>query len=215
MLCQTAIVYSRKIKDETLSFGHEGVLFKKSFIMYDKKTRTLWLHTTGRAIKGKRKGDQLTFFPSRVMTWADWKKQYPKTKVLTGPKGSRFMGHFGLRDKPRAYGWVLGQGDTTKMYPYGVLQRAPFLQDQFGGRAVVIHLDKEMMSATAFAAGKRRFMLKNKQVIDQDGLVWFLATGRSADGKHALDPIAITPWLQQRWRGFYPKGDVYPAKPLR
>ena len=54
MLCQTSIVYSRKIGEKTYSFGHEGVLYRRSFIMYDKQTESLWIHTTGEAVKVDR-----------------------------------------------------------------------------------------------------------------------------------------------------------------
>ena len=57
------------------------------------------------------------------MSWADWKKLHPKTKVLTGPKGHPRMGHYGLRGRPDQYGWSLGQGRKTKLYPYRELAR--------------------------------------------------------------------------------------------
>jgi len=66
----------------TLEFGHEGVLYKKSFTMYDKRTDSKWNHSTGHAMAGKLVGTELKILPSRVMRWKSWKQIYPNMKVL-------------------------------------------------------------------------------------------------------------------------------------
>ncbi len=59
-------MYGRELDGKTYTFGHEGVLYRQSFVMYDKQTDSLWVHTTGEAIKGALKGKVLTFLPSTV-----------------------------------------------------------------------------------------------------------------------------------------------------
>ena len=87
MLCQTAIVYSRKVDDQVLSFGHEGTLYERSFIMYDKQTDSLWVHTTGEAVVGEYQGKVLEFLPSTVTTWKRWRGDHPSTLVLNVKRG--------------------------------------------------------------------------------------------------------------------------------
>ncbi len=66
-------MYGRKLGEKTLSFGHEGVLYRRSFVMYDRETESLWVHVTGEAIKGELKGNRLDFSPSEVVSWRTWK----------------------------------------------------------------------------------------------------------------------------------------------
>ena len=202
-------MYSRKLGDRILSFGHEGVLFKRSFIMYDKETESLWLHTTGQAVKGKLKGSQLEFVPSQVMPWAAWRALHPDTKVLTGRRSNGFMGKYVLRERRKEFGWSLGQGNATKLYPYAALAKVLFIEDTFGGEKVVIHLDRKTLSVTAFKRGKLSFVVKDGVIKDKQGRTWDLVRGTSGDAK--LESIAVTSWLVKRWRGFYPKGEVYGA----
>ncbi len=66
-------MYGRKLGETTYSFGHEGILYRQSFIMYDKQTYSKWIHTTGEAVQGPCKGKVLTFLPNTVTSWKKWK----------------------------------------------------------------------------------------------------------------------------------------------
>ena len=81
--------------------------------------------------------------------------------------------------------------------------------DEFDGKRVLIALDKKTMSALAFHIGKRKLTRKGEDTVDETGRVWFLTTGRSKDGKGVLEMVPLTPWTIVRWKGFYPRGDVY------
>jgi hypothetical protein len=50
--------------------------------MSDVETNTEWSQILGKAMAGPLKGTQLERIPSDMITWASWKKQYPKTQVL-------------------------------------------------------------------------------------------------------------------------------------
>jgi hypothetical protein len=194
---------------QTLSFGHEGILFKNSFIMYDRQTKSLWVHTMGEAVKGKLKGKQLEFIPSVVTTFKAWKKRHPKTLVLTGRKASRFMGSYNLAKRLDHYGLSIGQGRKTKLYPFRVLREKRVINDEFDGKKVVIVFDEEGVTGRAFDRGKHRFTVKDGKVLDEKGKEWDpVAMTR---GKETLKSIPATAWLKHRWKGFYPEGDVYEA----
>jgi hypothetical protein len=85
-------------------FGHSGILYEKSFVMYDRKTESLWVHVTGRAEAGPLKGKQLPFFPSTVTTWARWRASYPNTLVLPGRRRDGFMGTYDGLNQPADLG---------------------------------------------------------------------------------------------------------------
>jgi len=70
------------VKDKILSFGHAGILHRNSFVMYDRETESLRVRVTGKAAYGPRKGWQLKAMPASVTQWMDWKRDYPRTRVL-------------------------------------------------------------------------------------------------------------------------------------
>jgi len=200
-------VYSRKLGGKTLSFGHEGVLFRNSFIMYDRETDSLWIHTMGVAVKGKLKGKQLEFLPSTVTTFGQWKKLHPKTKVLTGRKARGSMGAFNLRrDLPR-YGLSVGQGRTAKLYPYELLAEKRVINDEFDGEKIVVVFDAESVTGVVYRRGKRTFAFREGKMVDERGKVWDLLAGTT--GSEKLERLPATPWLTAPWRGFYPKGEIH------
>ena len=86
-LCGTGIAYERTIGNEAVEFGVSGLLYNSDLVMYDRKTDTLWDQVNGRAIIGELTGTRLKQVPIDTVTWGDWKKLYPDTKVLSRETG--------------------------------------------------------------------------------------------------------------------------------
>ncbi len=202
-------MYSRRIEDRVLKLGHEGMLYRNSFIMYDHQTNSHWVHTTGECVKGKLKGKQLRFIPSSVMTWGAWRKLNPMSLVLEGEMTRGFMGTFRLNAKsPNRYGISIGQGATAKLFSIKSLLVNPVVQDRLGDDDVVIFFDKESLHATAWIRGKNEFRQVDGKILDQRGREWNAMLGQPIGADNASEkmrPIAATVWLIERWRGFYPK----------
>ena len=59
--------------------------------MYDRQTESLWSQLLGESVKGPLIGTKLEFVPSWMMTWEEWKTQYPDTLALNknGRRGGR------------------------------------------------------------------------------------------------------------------------------
>lgn len=219
-------MYSRKLDDRVLEFGHEGILFRNSFVMYDKETNSLWMHTTGEAIKGELAGKLLEFLPSRITSWKEWKTLHPFTRVLVGEKANTFMGSFNARRQRTRFGLAVGSGLMTRLYPYAELQARPILNDTFEGKNLVIVFDRASASATAFAVpghdGKpvvfRHEEERSDGVFARDtatSSLWNAFAGRCIEGElkgKTLEPVPATAWLIDRWKGFYPDGEVYEAE---
>ncbi len=136
------------------------------------------MHLTGACFKGTYEGTVLTRIPTgRHTTWADWRREYPATRVLAPEK--RFMGRPGdtgyfdrhgsrsggdylpsyfpstiqTRDKRLAlnallYGIVVGE--KARAYPFSRLAHSPVVEERLGNVDVTIWFDPASRSAAAF-----------------------------------------------------------------
>lgn len=216
-------MYGRELEGEILSFGHEGILYRNSFMMYDRNTESLWLHVTGEALKGPMRGKQLKFLPAEVLPWKVWKALNPTTKVLVGEKASGFMGSFNLKEQIASYGLAVGSGRTSLLFRYSLLQKVPVLNARVDAQAVVINYDEENGYAVCFAAkqglkelhfdsilatedsAEKRLLMRDSET----GSTWLRMSGECLAGASKgafLERLPATSWLGKRWIGFYPEG---------
>lgn len=84
-LCNTALVYDRRVENRVLTFGVSGLLYKSNLVMYDQETESLWVQITSEAIQGPLHGVRLTLIPSTVVEWGTWKERYPNSLLLDYP----------------------------------------------------------------------------------------------------------------------------------
>ncbi len=81
-LCNSAVTYGREINGIETTFGTSGRLFASALVMYDRATESLWTHFDGRAVVGVLTGTELEVYGSPLMSWADFRSNYPTGKVL-------------------------------------------------------------------------------------------------------------------------------------
>ncbi len=86
-LCNSAIAYDRRVGDRVLDFGTSGALTQSSMVMYDRQTETLWTHFDGRAVAGELTGTQLELLSAPVVSWADFRNEFPDGLVLSRDTG--------------------------------------------------------------------------------------------------------------------------------
>ena len=87
-LCNSTIAFSSVLEDGTeLDFGTTGNLRNSDLIMYDRQTRSWWQQFTGEAIVGQLMGTMLEMLPSQIISWADFKQNYPDSAVLSRETG--------------------------------------------------------------------------------------------------------------------------------
>ncbi|QDC09796.1 DUF3179 domain-containing protein [Oceanicola sp. D3] len=91
-LCNSALVYYRKNKRETLEFGVTGKLRNSDMIMYDRQTESWWQQATGKAIVGKLTGAQLSPLPSWMESWESFATRNPRGEVMAEPNHGRPYG---------------------------------------------------------------------------------------------------------------------------
>ena len=160
-----------------LSIGVSGKLWKNSLIMYDRQTNTLWSHLTSEGLIGPLKGKKLGVLPAAMMTYAEWKRLFPGTKVLQknqgafralfGSRGDPYEGYYyssqtgvipqkfrdnRLHPKTFLVGLTLesGGGERAKVYPFADLNRAGVVNDAFAGRELLVSYCESAKSGVVF-----------------------------------------------------------------
>lgn len=87
-LCGTGVVFDSTLPNgQTASFGVSGLLYNSDVLLYDRETESLWSQMLTKAVTGPMKGQSLTMLPVRHTSWAEWKKRYPDTLVLSTKTG--------------------------------------------------------------------------------------------------------------------------------
>ena len=173
-------MYSSKVDDKVLTFGHEGILYRRSFVMYDRGTNSLWVHTTGECVKGELKGKQLKFIPSVVTRWGDWKAKHPNSKVLEGKKAKGFMGSYTLMKNKKKFGISVGEGEQANLYPIVELEKQPVIHDTLGENKIVVLYDARGQFATAWNNPNNiqfEWDREQKSFVDQQGKAWNMMLG--------------------------------------
>jgi len=86
-LCNTAIVFSRRLEGQVLDFGTTGNLRNSDLVMYDRQTETWWQQFGGEGIVGELAGKRLQTLPARIVAWQDFVDDHPDGKVLSRDTG--------------------------------------------------------------------------------------------------------------------------------
>lgn len=82
-LCNTSIVFDRRLDGRTLDFGTTGNLRNSDLVMYDRQTESWWQQFGGEALVGELTGEELEQLPSRVVAWEAFRREHPEGKVLS------------------------------------------------------------------------------------------------------------------------------------
>ncbi|MBI2081746.1 MAG: DUF3179 domain-containing protein [candidate division NC10 bacterium] len=187
-------MYARPLHRGTpLTFGVSGMLWKDSLIMYDRQTRSLWSHVTGKAVTGPLRGTVLTVYPTAMQTtWEQWRRLHPGTLVLS--KRGRLGGLEGTHDVYEDYfrsetrlgifstrnpdaslpgkEFVLGvsAGAARSAYPFRHLSVQPLVNDRVGAEPVVVVFAKGSATATAFSRrlGNRTLEFRELRAAGED-----------------------------------------------
>lgn len=86
-LCNTSVVFDRRLNGEIYTFGVSGKLRHSDMIMYDRQTESWWQQFTGEAIVGAMTGARLTMIPSLLQSWSAFLKAHPDGLVMKRPAG--------------------------------------------------------------------------------------------------------------------------------
>jgi hypothetical protein len=161
-LCNTTLAFDRRFDGRVLDFGTTGYLRHSDLVMYDRQTETWWQQATGEALIGEYAGSSLTFIGSPVVSWNEFRAQYPAGKVLSRDTGhpdyadrygrNPYVGYDAAGSSP--WGFFNGRNDTrlpakervvaveleagTRAYPFSSLSEKRVVNDKIGDRHIVV-----------------------------------------------------------------------------
>ena len=87
-LCDSVVVFSRKVDGEVVELGVSGLLYNSNTLLYDRNldpaASVLWIQLDGRAVAGPDPTNQspLPLRVASLTTWAAWRELHPETRVL-------------------------------------------------------------------------------------------------------------------------------------
>lgn len=157
-LCNSAIVFDRRLNGQVLEFGTSGLLRNSDLIMYDRTTESLWQQFTGESIVGTLAGEQLTFLPANLISFSDFRAAFPAGQVLSqetgysrsygqnpyagydNPAGTPFLFDGTLDERLPAMARVVSVrlDDVAIAYPYTLLAGARVINDAPAGHDLAI-----------------------------------------------------------------------------
>lgn len=166
-LCNSAIVFDRRLEDRLLDFGVSGFLHGSDLIMWDRQTQSWWQQLTGEGIVGELAGSQLTLLPSAIVSWADFRVAHSDGRVLSRETGfsrgygrNPYAGYDRAEEPP-----FLFQGDldgrllpkervvgvtingVAAAFPYTILKEQRVVHYTLGGQDVVVFFKPGTRSA--------------------------------------------------------------------
>ena len=166
-LCNSAIVFDRRLDGVVLDFGTSGRLRNSDLIMWDRQTESWWQQLTGEAIIGKLTGHTLEFLPAPIVSWADFKAAHPTGQVLSQETGfgrsygrNPYAGYdevgkppflfFGdldgrLLPKERVVAFTLGGMDVA--IPFSALEKEGVVNYSVGDSDIAVFFKKGTTSA--------------------------------------------------------------------
>ncbi|WP_323782651.1 DUF3179 domain-containing protein [Thalassovita sp.] len=116
-LCNSALVFDRRVDDQILSFGVTGKLRNSDMVMYDRQTESWWQQALGRGIVGHFNGVKLRQLPVWMESWASFRAAYPGGLVMMQPEFSRAYGTNPYQSYDSAHRPFLYSGENP---PHGV-----------------------------------------------------------------------------------------------
>ena len=230
-------MWGRELDGRALKFHLAGIN-NQNFIMQDDETGSWWQQVTGEATFGPLKGRKLEQVVHDELTFAQWKQEQPRGRVLK-PDDSTKWREFSedweeetgkLRVvtetdpndvlEPRAIVLGLKVGGAAKAYPLSSLEKESPVLDRVGGSPVVIVLGDDKKSVRAFEAvadGQPLELFAKPgatplRLVDAaTGSEWDFA-GKAVAGKHAGSSLKKVPILKDYWfdwKLYNPGTEVY------
>ncbi len=116
-LCNSGIIFDRRVSGKTLTFGVSGKLRNSDMIMFDRETESWWQQFSGTGIVGAQTGRKLKKLPGWMESWGEFKARNPDGLVMAEPKSSRRYGQnpyagYDSLDRPFLY--------NGEMPPHGI-----------------------------------------------------------------------------------------------
>ncbi len=209
-LCNTAIVFDRRVDGRVLDFGTSGNLRNSDLVMYDRQTESWWQQFSGEAIVGDLTGTRLEQIAARIVSWAAFRRDHPGGQVLSQRTGfGRAYGrnpYAGYDDASSPPFFAVANGDDTRLppkervvyleegkeavaVPYSVLRSRRQVTVEIGGRTLVVRWAPGVASALGAGSIAEGDDIGSAQVLEDGKAVpfhepfWFAVAAFRPDTK--------------------------------
>ena len=223
-VCRTGRVYEPLVNGKPEQFRLVGMDHFNA-MLEDATTKSWWRQVTGEAITGKLKGQRLPEFFSTQTSLTKWLELNPNTLVMqedpsfkeeydttgkfeSGKSTSKLTGTDSLSWKDKS--WVIGvkAGKEKKAYDWNELKAKRIINDQLGGKNIVLVLAKDNKSFFAFEnPASANFSVNNDTLVLNDQK--FLINGKAVNGNSSLKPLPAYQEFWHSWRTFNPTTTQY------
>ena len=157
-LCNSAVVFDRRLGETVYDFGTTGNLRLSDLVMWDRQTETWWQQFTGEAIVGELAGKRLRMRPAPIVSFADFRAANPTGEVLsldTGFARNYSWNPYVKYDRAESRPWfdvgdldsrllpkervvAITVGDVDIAFPLRTLAEEKVINYDVEGRAVVV-----------------------------------------------------------------------------
>jgi hypothetical protein len=172
-LCNTALVFDRRLDDDVLDFGTTGKLRHSDLVMYDRQTESWWQQFGGEGLVGEHAGARLDRIPARIVAWREFATQHPNALVLSRQTGynrpygaNPYEGYDDIdssplfpvaneddeRLPPKERVVFIERGNDAVVVPYSVLEQRRAVRVRVGGDRLVVRFRHGPVSALDQAA---------------------------------------------------------------
>lgn len=192
-LCFSGVVFTREVGDDVLTFGNTSALYMSDLymsdlVMYGKQTGSYWFQVAGEAIVGPLSGSRLGLLPSTTITWGEWNRLFPNSKVLTGSGQSRDLFAHSRYGRGMSAGFQERINEGQFVFPVDESKLDARLQD--GELVLTVEIDD---AVTVFPLGLIGDGVANHQVAGKPVAVFALTGDRAAAAfSRELDGLTLT-----------------------
>jgi len=186
-LCHTGLVWSRVLDGRTLHFRLAGIN-NGNALMRDEETSSIWQQSTGQAIFGPLKGQQLKLVHSDELTFALWRAEQPKGVVLKA--NAEYASEYESKDwekhietthvvidtsrtgiSPHELMLGVTVNGTNKAYPVKAIASAKVIEDKVGPGSIVIAQGPDGASIRVFRASAAMTFLAASDAVGNEKAV--------------------------------------------
>ncbi len=206
-LCNASIVFDRTIDGTVYDFGTTGRLRRSDMVMYDRQTESWWQQFTGEGIIGEMNGVKLKQIPSHIVSFENFKSNYPDGKVLSKDTGSMrmygrnpyqgyddinsspflFRGKTDDRLPPMERVLALRRGEQTLLFGLSTLKERPVINTDFVDSDVAVFSFETMNSALDKAQIRESRLIPSaaiySAVVDDKSLTFSFKDGAAIDAE--------------------------------
>jgi hypothetical protein len=219
-VCRSGRVFEPMVDGRKEEFRLVG-MDRFNAMFEDATTGSWWRQATGQAVTGPRKGMRLAEVDYRQVTLKTWFDMHPRAVVMQqdpgapgkfDPEGKYERGQSKgdlTRTDPGSWqdkSWVIGvdTGNASKAYDWNRLRQERIINDELGGRAVLIALATDGVSYAAFVRpGAATFTIEG-DVLSGGGQSYGF-DGRSLTiPMQRLEAVNAHQEFWHSWRDFHP-----------